>query len=168
LPRAEKIIGRFPDKAFREKVKPGEVEGSGELRIGYFIGCGTDIICPDAAEATLRVLRKIGNTVDVLENCCCGLPAMTYGDREAAQKLAEKNLELLAEDQFDVIVTDCSSCAAFLKKYPTLFPEHDARHKTATTLTAVVRDFPELVASAEGLSFSEQGEKVASMVLTSS
>jgi glycolate oxidase iron-sulfur subunit len=148
FPRAQEIVEHFPERAFREKVKPGVVEGRGERRIGYFIGCGTDIMCPQAAEATLRILRELGKTVSVLENCCCGLPAACYGDRTAAVRLAEKNLRLLADGRFDLVVTDCSSCAAFLKKYPTLFAEDDTRHAVAKTFAAAVRDLPEVIGSA--------------------
>lgn len=152
FPRAEAIVERFPDRAFREQVKPGVVEGGGELRIGYFIGCGTDLMCPEAARATLGVLRQLGKTVEVLENCCCGLPAVTYGDHAAARTLAEKNLPLVADGRFDAVVTDCSSCAAFLKKYPTLFGKDDPRRAAAEAFSATVRDLPELLASAGDLS----------------
>ncbi len=170
FPRAEQIVDRIPAKAFREQTPPGAIEGSGKLRIGYFVGCGTDIMCPHAAEATLRVLREIGKTVHVLDNCCCGLPAVTYGDLPAARQLAEKNLPLFGDylgdgDRFDVVVTDCSSCAAFLKKYPTIFPEDDPRRPAATAFAAVVRDLPELLASIEMPAFddydvSREAEKV--------
>ena len=160
FPRAAEIVERFPKTTFREDVKPGVVQGTGELRIGYFVGCGTDIMCPSAAEATLRILCKLGRTVRVLENCCCGLPPVTYGDRTAAQTLAEKNLAMLAEDDFDVIVTDCSSCAAFLKKYPTLFDEDDPRHAAAEACARQVRDLVELVASTGGSPGAGQGKKV--------
>ena len=145
LEQSEAIVDRFPRKAFREIVKPGEWPGQGEsLRIGYFVGCGTDVVCPQAAEASFRLLQLIGKSVTVLDNCCCGLPALTYGERAAAQKLAEKNLSLLAAERFDMIVTDCSSCASFLKKYPTLFPAGDSRAAAATALAAKVRDLVEV------------------------
>ncbi len=150
FPRAEEIVNRMPDRAFREQVPTRVVQGIGELRIGYFVGCGIDIMCPEAAEATLAILRTQGRTVQVLENCCCGLPALTYGDRAAAQKLAEKNLQLFEAGQFDVIVTDCSSCAAFLKKYPTLFREDDPRHRSATTFAARVRDLLQVLPQTAG------------------
>ena len=162
FPRAEEIVGRIPDKAFREQIDTKVLQGEGELHFGYFVGCGSDIMCPEAARSTLAVLRRIGKTVTVLENCCCGLPAMTYGDRTAARRLAENNLQLCREDQFDVIVTDCSSCAAFLKKYPALFAEDDPRRQEAAALAAKVRDAVEVVASSNDLSLSlpEHGEKI--------
>jgi glycolate oxidase iron-sulfur subunit len=150
FPRAEEIVERFPPRALRDKIKPGEMEGRGSgPRIAYFVGCGVDIMTPDAAEASLDVLRGVGKSVTVLDNCCCGLPAVTYGDREAAQRLASRNLDLLASDQFDAIVTDCSSCAAFLKKYAGLFPENDPRHGAARDVAARVRDWVEIAALPE-------------------
>ena len=116
-------------------------------------------MCPASAEAALRLLRSIGKTVTVLDNCCCGLPAATYGDQIAARKLAQKNIDTLAAAPFDLIVTDCSSCAAFLKKYPALFPPDSAAHKDAQTLAARVKDFVE-VAMPETLPKLGRGERL--------
>lgn len=160
FPRAQKIVKRLPDQAFRDKVRPGVREGRGELRIAYFVGCGIDALFPDAAEATLGVLLQVGRTVEVLENCCCGLPAITYGDREAARKMAAQNLALLEPGNFDAIVTDCSSCAAFLKKYPTLFAEDDPRHQAAEAQAARVRDVVQLLPQAATPPAIPPGEKV--------
>jgi glycolate oxidase iron-sulfur subunit len=150
FPRAHEIVSRFPDRAFREKVPPGIVAGQGELCIGYFVGCGTDLLCPEAAEATLGVLRGLGRTVHVLANGCCGLPAMTYGDRAAAQALAARNLRLFEAAPFDLLVTDCSSCAAFLKKYPSLFAADDPRHAAAEAHAGRVRDLVQVLCGGQG------------------
>ncbi|MBM4031419.1 MAG: (Fe-S)-binding protein [Planctomycetes bacterium] len=148
FPRAEAIVESFPRRFLREKIKPGLYEGQGEkLHLAYFVGCGMDIMSPAAAEATMRLLKASAKLVTVLPNCCCGLPAESYGDREAAQKLAAKNLDLLAAAPCDAIVTDCSSCAAFLKKYPALFPESDPRRKEADKLASRTRDLVELLSS---------------------
>ena len=160
FPQAEEIVERFPKRSFRESLDTRTFEGEGKLRLGYFIGCGSDIMCPDAAHATLAVLRRLGSSVEVFENCCCGLPPLTYGDREAATKLAEKNLKLLGEHKFDVLVTDCSSCASFLKKYPTLFAEDDSRHAEAVAFAEKVRDFSEIASTASEAPPLPPGEKV--------
>lgn len=160
FPRAQRIVKRLPEQAFRDKFPPGVLEGQGELRIGFFVGCGIDALCPDAAQATLNILRTLGRTVEILENCCCGLPAMTYGDRAAAQRMAEKNLDLLESREFDAIVTDCSSCASFLKKYPTLFDEGDPRRERAAAQAARIRDLVELLPKPAPLPDIPPGEKV--------
>jgi glycolate oxidase iron-sulfur subunit len=141
FPNAEEIIERLPPTSFRDKNKPGTYTGIGEnLQIGYFVGCGVDIISQDAGTATLKLLKKLVKTVHVLDNCCCGLPAWSYGDIEATQKLAEKNLGILSSQEFDMIVTDCSSCASFLKKYPIIFPENDKRHAQAKQVSEKTLD----------------------------
>jgi glycolate oxidase iron-sulfur subunit len=152
---AEEIIERLPPTPFRDKNRPGSYAGSGEdLQVGYFVGCGVDIISQDAGNATLKLLKKLAKTVHILDNCCCGLPAWSYGDIEAAQKLAEKNLDILSSQKFDIIVTDCSSCASFLKKYPQIFPADDKRHARAQEISAKAQDMVQWLFSASLPAFS--------------
>ena len=146
--RAEEIVEKLPPLPLRDKIKPGVFKGSGDaLRIGYFVGCGVDIIQQDAGRATIEILKKIGKSVMLLDNCCCGLPAWTYGDLEVAKKLAEKNLITLSAGNFDVIVTDCSSCASFLKKYPVIFKDDDQKHQMAQNIFPRLKDMVELLYS---------------------
>ena len=149
FPKSEKIIGRMPGYALRERFPPGVLEGRGkESRIGYFVGCGMEIMNPVAAEASIDLLREAALEVHILENTCCGLPAGSYGDREAARRLAVRNLEVLTAEPLDVIVTDCSSCASFLKKYPDLFAEGDPLHEESKAVASKIRDMVEHVLSA--------------------
>ncbi|MDA3788594.1 MAG: (Fe-S)-binding protein [Desulfobacula sp.] len=144
--KAENIVEKLPPVPFRGLVKPGEYPGTGEtLRIGYFIGCGVDVIQQAAGHESLKILKKIGKTVTVLDNCCCGLPAWTYGDIDAAQKLALKNLEAFSSQSFDVIVTDCSSCASFLKKYPKVFQGDEKNQDLVQAQTPLVQDMVEFI-----------------------
>jgi len=146
LPRANEIVERFPNRAFRGKIKPGAYEGRGEsLRVGYFVGCGVDVITQKAGMATLHLLKKIAREVHILDNCCCGLPAWSYGDTAATRKLAEKNLNMLADKELDVIVADCSSCASFLKKYAVVFPPGHKLHNKAVSVVNRVQDMVELL-----------------------
>ena len=141
LPRANEIVERFPNRAFRDKNKPGAYEGRGEsLRVGYFVGCGVDVITQPAGNATLQLLQKMAKEVHILDNGCCGLPAWSYGDMAAARKLAEKNLHVFAARDLDVIVADCSSCASFLKKYAVVFPPGHRLHQVAAYFADRVRD----------------------------
>ena len=81
----------------------------------------------------------------MLENCCCGLPAWSYGDLKAARNLATRNLSTLASEKFDVIVTDCSSCASFLKNYAQLFLEADKQYEKSREVSARVKDMVQLI-----------------------
>ena len=140
----EDIVENLPVTAFRDRHPPGVCQGRGkELIIGYFIGCGVDIIQQQTGTATLQLLRQIGRQVHVLDNYCCGLPAYSFGDLQIAQKLAQKNMQALASGPYELIVTDCSSCASFLKKYPVLFAEDDRMEAAAKTFSANIRDMVE-------------------------
>lgn len=155
FPRAEEIVKKLPPLPLRDKIKPGVYKGSDKaLRIGYFVGCGVDIIQQEAGQATFEILKKIGQSVELLENCCCGLPAWSYGDLEIAKKLAGKNLEIFSSGEFDVIVTDCSSCASFLKKYPEIFSDDDEKYRLAKKTSMRFRDMVELIFSSGNTSGS--------------
>ena len=149
--RAEAIVTRLPAQPLRVRLKSGTYPGQGDrMRVAYTIGCGVDIVTPTAGEATLALLRRSAREVCLLETNCCGLPAWSYGDLEAARHLAAKNLALIGSGRFDAIVTDCSSCAAFIKNYPALFPEGDPRRVTAIDIARCVQDVCEWVASEAG------------------
>ena len=141
---AEDIVEDLPLKAWRSENRPGAYEGRGdELTIGYFIGCGIDVVQQKSGTATLQLLRDTARQVHVLGNCCCGLPARSFGDLKIARSLATKNLETIKSEHYDVIVTDCSSCASFLKTYPMLFSEEDSRFEAAKQFSTRIRDLIE-------------------------
>jgi glycolate oxidase iron-sulfur subunit len=148
LSRAEEIVDKLPAQAFRARFKPGVYDGEGRSqRVAYFVGCGVDVVSHAAGEATLALLRRFSRSVRILDNNCCGLPAWSYGDLAAARKLAGKNLPVLAAEGVDAIVSDCSSCTGFIKKYPRLFPEDDPQHKTAQSVAEKARDVSEWLAA---------------------
>jgi len=152
FPRSLDILDDFPLRAFRERFEPGILPGYGHgLSIAYFVGCGQDIMVPDSAERSLDLLRGQAETVRILPNVCCGLPARAYGDLRAARDLARQNLEILFRYEFDVVVSDCSSCASCLKKYPELFEPGDPGHSMATYLAERTRDILQLFPEAERL-----------------
>jgi glycolate oxidase iron-sulfur subunit len=141
LSRAEAMVDRLPAQPFRARFKPGVFDGQGRSqRVAYFVGCGIDVVSHAAGEATLALLRRFSRSVRVLDNNCCGLPAWSYGDLAAARKLAGKNLPVLEAGSVDAIVTDCSSCTGFIKKYPRLFSEDDSQSKAAQSVAARARD----------------------------
>jgi glycolate oxidase iron-sulfur subunit len=121
-------------------------------RVGYWMSCGHNYVLPEVGEATVRVLERLGFAVEVLDNCCCGLAAYGYGDRESATLLARENLRRLGDlDRFEAVVSDCGSCSGQLKEYARLLagePEWSAR---AQALQAKARGFSEFVAERAGM-----------------
>lgn len=144
--KAEGILCDLPRRALREDHPPRQLGGKGKnVRIGYFVGCGIDLVTPNVGKIALELLRQLGASVDILPNCCCGLPALNYGDLKAARELAARNLPVLESSRFDLIVTDCSSCASFLKKYPQLFPDGSRENEQAREMSSQVRDLVEVL-----------------------
>ncbi len=162
LPKAEGIVEKLPTTSFRGTTRPETYPGQGkDLKIGYFVGCGVDVIQVDAGTATFNSLKRIGKSVTVLNNCCCGLPPWSYGDIENTKVLAEKNLKVFAETDVDVIVTDCSSCASFLKEYRKVFAGEPQKLELVEETRKKLRDVVEFLYTAE---FGASGDKEAAVV----
>jgi glycolate oxidase iron-sulfur subunit len=121
---------------------PGQVKH----RVGYFVSCGLSFQFPEVVEATLRVLARNGCAITVLDNTCCGRPAHSYGDLEAARDIAKKNVDRLAPAMgLDAIVSECGSCSTFLKEYGSLLKEDAAYAERAATLSKRIQSFSEFL-----------------------
>jgi len=108
-PASRHSIGTWP-----EVVPPKS--GVKKMRVGYFIGCATNMIFTEVADATIHVLTE--NDIEVViprGQACCGIPVYTSGDLANARKLAGTNLKVFGGLDIDCIVTDCASCSAALK-----------------------------------------------------
>jgi glycolate oxidase iron-sulfur subunit len=111
----------FPRFTSRQAVKKWQsvvtpTSGKRVMRVGYFIGCATNLLFPEVGDATVRVLTH--NHVEVViprGQVCCGIPVYTSGDFKTARYLATTNLRIFNKLDVDCIVTDCSSCSAALK-----------------------------------------------------
>lgn len=91
-----------------------------EMRVGFFVGCLTNYVYPNIAEALVKVLNHLNIEVVIpSEQVCCGIPALSLGDTTAARKLAEKNraiFEASASGGLDAIVSACSTCSLTIKR----------------------------------------------------
>ena len=115
-------------------------------RIGYFVSCGLSFQFPEVVEATLRVLARNGCEITVLNNTCCGRPAHSYGDLDAARDIARKNLDRLAPAMgLDAIVSECGSCSTHLKDYGQILKGDPAYADKATALSKKIQSFSEFL-----------------------
>lgn len=81
------------------------------LKIGYFLGCATNILLPEIAFKTVAILNHLGCDVVTPSAFCCGLPLETSGESRLVENLLNKNYQLFHSLDLDAIVTDCSSCS---------------------------------------------------------
>lgn len=116
LSKAEQMLDTLPACSARSLIKEvNPAKGEKKYTVGYFLGCGTDLLQPDVALATIDVLTRNGVEVIVPKNTkCCGLPHIANSKIETAQKLMVHNIKIYNSYDFDYIITDCASCSAAL------------------------------------------------------
>jgi glycolate oxidase iron-sulfur subunit len=91
--------------------------GSSGLKVGFFIGCVIDKVFPRVGEAVLGSLLHHGVGVFIPDNLgCCGIPALASGDAQTFAKLVRHNLDKLAEEPIDYLVTACATCTSVIQK----------------------------------------------------
>ena len=93
------------------------------MRVGLFITCLVDVMRPEIAEATVRLLESAGCTVEVpMAQTCCGQPGYNAGDTASARDLARK---VLAEfERFEHVVLPSGSCGGMIRHhFPVLFAD---------------------------------------------
>lgn len=79
--------------------------------VALFVTCLGDQFAPDTVWSAVRLLEAAGCDVDVpLTQTCCGQPAVTAGEPEAAARLAEHFVEVF--ERYHAIVTPSGSCAS--------------------------------------------------------
>jgi len=88
-----------------------------------FITCLVDVMRPEIAEASVRLLESAGCTVEVpMAQTCCGQPGYNSGDSVAARDLARKFLGEF--EGFDYVVVPSGSCGGMVRQhYPALFAD---------------------------------------------
>ncbi len=91
--------------------------------VSLMITCLGDALFPEVGVATVRLLRRLGVTVDFPQTqTCCGQPHFNSGYHDHARDLARHTIQAFAAAE--TVVTPSGSCAAMVKlEYPELF--HD-------------------------------------------
>jgi L-lactate dehydrogenase complex protein LldE len=89
------------------------------VRIALFVTCLGDTLFPEAAQATVQVLERLGHEVVFPEEqTCCGQMHLNSGYRDEAAALAKRFLDVFAD--YDVVVSPSSSCVGTVRE---LYPE---------------------------------------------
>ncbi|MDR3589209.1 MAG: (Fe-S)-binding protein [Negativicutes bacterium] len=123
LSQKEGVMPNFAPRTFRSMLAELPRKQEGKLRVAYYLSCMTNMVNPALGQAVIKVLEQHDCQVIIPADVqCCGTPHLAYGDTEMATRIAESNARLLNEAQADVIVCDCATCGATLKKYDKLVP----------------------------------------------
>ena len=95
----------------------------------YFVGClpyfdvifaDLGIVSTDAGRDTVRLLNQIGiKPVVSNDERCCGADLLLNGDEEGFRKLAEANMQVIADSGAERVIFSCPECYnAFRSDYP--------------------------------------------------
>lgn len=127
--------------------KPGasDIDLSKVKRIAYFRGCAMKLFFKNASEASVNLLKKTGRTVEVPDVNCCGVPQQSHGLLDDARELARHNVDLLAD--YDLIVTDCGSCAATLREYGARYADDFTMRAKAAQVSGKVMSLSEYLSA---------------------
>ena len=85
------------------------------MRIALFVTCIGDTMYPEAAQATVRVLERLGHEVVFPEEqTCCGQMHLNSGYARDAARLARRFEEIFG--RYDAVVSPSSSCVGTVRE----------------------------------------------------
>ncbi|MBO2465404.1 (Fe-S)-binding protein [Actinomadura violacea] len=86
------------------------------MRIALFITCFNDTMFPGTGKAVVRLLERLGHTVDFPQaQVCCGQMHFNTGYRREAVPLARRFAEVFGH--CEAVVTPSGSCAAMVRDH---------------------------------------------------
>ena len=122
------------------------------IRASLFITCLGDLFFPEVGVAMVRLLRRLGVTVDFpRDQTCCGLPLFNSGYHREAARVARRTLPLFAASEH--VIVPSGSCAWMVKKeYPELFEHEPALRQEAEALANRTYELSQFLVKVLGLS----------------
>ncbi|HET7737417.1 MAG TPA: (Fe-S)-binding protein [Tepidiformaceae bacterium] len=91
-------------------------------KVALVVPCYGAVVRPVDTEHAMRVLRALGEEVEVVDGVCCGQPAFNSGYREEAKDVGTAFLR--EAQRFDAAVMASGSCVGMVRHYlPGLFEE---------------------------------------------
>ncbi|MFV2022259.1 (Fe-S)-binding protein [Micromonospora sp. LOL_023] len=115
------------------------------MRIALFVTCVTDALYPDTGQAVVRLLERLGHTVEFpLEQSCCGQMHGNSGYRAEALPLMRRFVETFRDHH--VVVAPSGSCVAMVRDtYPRLAAGDAALTDAVARLRPRVYELSELL-----------------------
>jgi L-lactate dehydrogenase complex protein LldE len=97
------------------------------LRADFMVTCLGDMFYPEVGERIVRLLRRLGVTVEFpAGQTCCGLPLFNSGHHEEAAAVARRTVDLF--EGAEHVVVPSGSCAWMVKhEYPGLMADAAGR-----------------------------------------
>lgn len=118
--------------------------GQRRYRVAMLTGCAQDLIFSDVNRDTVEVLARHGCEVHTPPHQdCCGSLYAHNGEWALAQELARRQLDLIAPEQFDAIISNAAGCGSHLKHYSKLLHDDPVHGPRARLWDAKLKDIHE-------------------------
>jgi L-lactate dehydrogenase complex protein LldE len=120
------------------------------MHVSLMVTCLGDALFPDVGVATVKLLRRLGVTVDFPKaQTCCGQPHFNSGFHGEARDLARHTIKAFAKSP--LVVTPSGSCAAMVKlEYPELFHDDMVWHGRAEDLARRTHELSDFLVNVLG------------------
>ena len=91
-----------------------------KAKVGYFVGCTAAYRDRALADATLSILRKVGEDFTVIDENCCGSVLQRIGiAEEEVERLWMRNVESIRALGVERVIFSCAGCyRMFKEEYP--------------------------------------------------
>ena len=108
------------------------------MRVSLFITCYNDTLFPATGQAVVRLLERLGHTVDFpLEQTCCGQMHYNTGYQREAMPLMRRFVDIFRDSE--IVCIPSSSCVAMLRDH---YPKMAAEQNDASLTRAVEELLP--------------------------
>jgi L-lactate dehydrogenase complex protein LldE len=106
------------------------------MRVSLFITCFNDTLFPQTGRAVVRLLERLGHTVEFpLEQTCCGQMHYNTGYQREAIPLVERFVEVFG--QAEVVVSPSASCVGMVRELYPHAAELAGDHELAAAVAAL-------------------------------
>jgi L-lactate dehydrogenase complex protein LldE len=122
------------------------------VRASVMITCLADMFFPEVGVSMVKLLRRLGVTVDFPEGqTCCGMPLFNSGYRGEAAAVAARTVKLF--EKAEHVVVPSGSCAWMVKtEFPGLLAEDPALRAAASSLASRTWELSQFLVRVLGVS----------------
>ncbi len=107
------------------------------MRIALFITCFNDTLFPETGRAVVRLLERLGHTVDFpLDQTCCGQMHYNTGYQREAVPLVRRFVEVFRDAE--VVVAPSASCVGMVREFYPKVAADTGDHGLAAEVAALV------------------------------
>ena len=122
------------------------------MNVALFVTCLADQFYAQAGVDTVKLLRKLGCSVEFpAAQTCCGQPAYNAGYWAEAKQVAEHTMEVFAGAEY--VVLPSGSCTTMVRTfYPELYRDNPKMFAQASDLSAKTFELAEFIVKVLGIS----------------